>query len=529
MKITLKVVLYSYMDYKNSPYFHVAHARDLSGKDKILYRFLELIPGLIIWGTFVLIILLSYFLPVWAAIFIIVFDLYWLLKTIHLSYHHYYNWQRMKHNKDNDWSKLLENLKYENIYHLILLPFYQESETVVDGTIKSLSNSQYRKDRMIVVLACEERAGEEAQLLANKMKEKYSETFSDFLVTVHPKDLPGEIKGKGPNITYAAEKSRVEILDKKNIKYENVLVSAFDIDTVVGDQYFSCLTWHFLTEEDPINVSYQPVPLYNNNVWETPAISRVAAMTATFWQMIQQERPEKLVTFSSHSLSFKSLYDVGYWQKNMISDDSRIFWNIYFAKKGNYKVVPISYPVSMDANLAETKWKTFKNIYKQHLRWMWGASENIPYMLLGFIKIKEIPLKEKIRNSWVQIEGMWSMATNPIMILVLGWLPILLGGSDFRDTVLSYNLPNITRDLMTVATLGLILSAVIASSLLPKVPHWVKNVRKAKIIMTIQWLLVPFTIVLFGSIPAIHSATKLMTKRYMGEFWVTPKFRKLKD
>jgi hypothetical protein len=111
--------------------------------------------------------------------------------------------------------------------------------------------------------------------------------------------------------------------------------------------------------ENPYKVSFQPVPLYNNNIWEAPALSRVAAMTSTFWQMIQQERIEKLVTFSSHSLSFKSLYEVGYWQKNMISDDSRIFWNLYLAHDGDYGVVPLSYPVSMDANLAPNFFKTF--------------------------------------------------------------------------------------------------------------------------------------------------------------------------
>ena len=161
--------------------------------------------------------------------------------------------------------------------------------------------------------------------------------------------------------------------------------------------YFACLTWHFLTAENPYKVSFQPVPLYNNNIWEAPALSRVAAMTSTFWQMIQQERVEKLVTFSSHSLSFKSLYEVGYWQKNMISDDSRIFWNLYLANNGDYGVVPLSYPVSMDANLAPSFFKTFKNIYKQHLRWMWGV-ENIPYIMFNFMKNKKIPLKKKIQQ-----------------------------------------------------------------------------------------------------------------------------------
>jgi hypothetical protein len=378
---------------------------------------------------------------------------------------------------------------------------------------------------MIVVLAAEERAGEDAIKIANAMKAKYGNKFGDFLISVHPKDVPGEIKGKGPNITYAAEFARTEILDPKNISYEKVLVSAFDIDTVIWPHYFGCLTWHFLTVEDPLNKSYQPVPLYNNNIWQAPAISRVAATTSTFWQMIQQERPEKLSTFSSHSLVFKSLYEVGYWQKNMISDDSRIYWNLYLAKDGNYETVPISYPVSMDANLAPKLGTTLKNIYRQHLRWMWG-SENIPYMMFGFIKNKKIPLREKISKTFTQLTGFWSLATNPIMILVLGWLPIIIGGDRFRDTLLSYNLPIVTRILLTVATSGLILAAVISASLLPPMPINYKKRKRRWFVQMFQWVFVPFTIIAFGSIPGLHAQTRLMFGRYLGEFWVTPKHRK---
>ncbi len=506
-------------------YLKVAHARDLKGFDRALFRAFEILPGALTWTTFILIVVLSIFKPIWAAIFIIAFDLYWLLKTIHLSIHHYYNWKRLKHNAALDWQKMLVNLKYEHLYHMVILPYYNEGLEVIEGSVKSLLSSKYKKSKMIIVMASEARAGEEAYGYAKLMQEKYGDQFGHFTISSHPAGLPGEIKGKGPNISYAAEHARVEILDKNNIHYDNVIVSAFDIDTVVGDQFFGCLTWHFVTHERPYNVSFQPIPLYNNNIWETPAISRVAAMTSTFWQMIQQERPEKLVTFSSHSLSFRALYEVGYWQKNMISDDSRIFFNLFLLKDGDYGVVPLSYPVSMDANLAPKFTQTVKNIYKQHFRWMWGV-ENIPYLLFGFYKNKKIPFGKKFEQAWIQIEGFWSNATNPIMILVLGWLPIILGGPEFRDTVLSYNLPNITRDLMTIATSGLILSAIIAASLLPKRPKHLEGKKRVWVALTLQWLLVPFTIILFGSIPGIHAQTRLMFGRYVGEFWVTPKHRK---
>ena len=259
-------------------------------------------------------------------------------------------------------------------------------------------------------------------------------------------------------------------MDKNNIPYENVIVSAFDVDTVAYKQYFSCLTWHFLTVPDPYKVSFQPVPFYNNNIWNAPVLSRVVAGSSTFWQMIQQERPEKLATFSSHSVPFKSLYEIGYWQKNMVSEDSRIFWNLFLAHDGDYSVLPLSYPVSMDANVAPSFWQTVKNVYKQHRRWTYGA-ENLPYILFGFIKNKKIPFWTKFKISVVQIECFWSLATNPIIIFLLGWLPIILGGDKFNELVLSYNLPILTRNIMVVAMLGLIMSAIIFMTFLPERPQ----------------------------------------------------------
>ena len=300
-----------------------------------------------------------------------------------------------------------------------------------------------------------------------------------------------------------------------------MLVSAFDIDTVVYPQYFACLTWHYLTAERPERTSFQPVPLYNNNIWQAPMLSRVIAYSSSFWQMIQQERPEKLATFSSHSIPFKQLYEVGYWQRNVVSEDSRIFWNLLVRYDGDYDVLPMAYPVSMDANAASTLWQTAKNIYRQHRRWTYGA-ENIPYILFAFLKNPRIPRWKKIRWSLIQIDAFWSLVTHPLILFAFGWLPLYVGGRSFNVSVLSYSLSDIARIFLNLALIGLFVTAYIAFRLVPKRPQ--EFGRQKSIALFLEWLLVPFTMVAFSSIPGLDAQIRLLTGRYLG-FWVTPKRR----
>ncbi len=497
----------------------VGRASELAGKDRTLYRAFEILPGALAWTTILGCIFLSYFAPVAAAIAIIIFDFYWLLKTIYLSSYLQKNWRRLRHNQALDWVGMLENIRYDHVYHLILLPYYKENAAVIEKCLDSLISSRYDSKKFLVVLGAEARAGEQAVSIAKQMQARYAEKFADFLITVHPADVPGEMAGKGSNIAYAAEESRLKILDAKKIPYEDVLVSAFDIDTVVYENYFACVTWNFLTAEKPYHTSFQPVPVYNNNIWDAPALSRVVATSGTFWQMIQQEHPEKMTTFSSHSVSFKALYEIGYWQKNMVSEDSRIFWNAYFAYDGDYMVTPICYPLSMDANLAPKFWQTLVNIYKQQRRWGYGV-ENLPYVLFNLVKNKKISFWKKAGIGLTQIERSWSLSTNPILIFMLSWLPLIIGGPGFNTTVLSYNLPVITRNLMVLSMCGLVVSAIISMSFLPKRPA--SHSPSRFIFMVLQWVFIPITITVFGSIPGLDAQTRLMFGKYMG-FWVTPK------
>ena len=509
------------LPYAKRPDFKVGRATELTGSDRRLYRFLEIVPGLASWLSLIAMVLASIYAPFFAAYFIIAFSVYWVLKTAFLSYHLRYNWKRLKHYLTIDWGKMIERFEYGHLYHLIILPYYNESESVIDTSLSALSKTHYDKKSLIVVLAREERAGDESLHIANRMVEKWGAAFGAFHISSHPADIVGELAGKGANATWAAEDVRKHILDPHGIRYNHTLVSIFDIDTVVYPDYFNCLVWHFMTARRPLKSSFQPVPIFNNNMWEASALARVVAMSSTFWEMVQQERPERMATFSSHSVSFQALYEVGYWQTNMVSEDSRIYWNLLLANNGEYDVVPLSYPVSMDANMAGTFFGTIKNIYKQHRRWTYGV-ENFVYIVYHFTKNKNIPRGRRIKIALQQAEGYWSMVTNPIMLIILGWAPIFFGGRVFHETVLSYNLPIVVRDLLILAMFGLVVSSMISLTLIPKRPEG-KN-RFLYVVMALQWILVPITMVVFSALPGLDAQTRLMLGKYMG-FWVTPKHR----
>ena len=499
--------------------FKVGRASDLTGKDRRFFRLLEIIPGAFSWSILIGMILASIYLPFFAAYFIIAFAIYWVLKTIFLSYHVRYNWKRLRHHMKIDWQVLVRRFEYAHFYQLVIFPYYNEPVEVLEGALKGLSEAKYDLKKMVVVLAAEKRAGTEAVAQGYAMQEKYGQLFGHFLVTAHPADTVGEIAGKGSNTHFALHQVHTEVIERYQIPIKDVVTSIFDVDTVIYPDYFNCLMWHFLTAENPYKSAFQPVPLFNNNLWEAPALSRVMAMSSTFWQMIMQERPEKSATFSSHSVSYQALYEIGYGQANVVSEDSRIYWNLLVANNGKFDVVPLSYPISMDATIASSFWGTVKNIYKQHRRWTYGV-ENWCYIMYHFAKNKSIPLRQRISIAALQGEGYSSLVTNPILLFILGWAPIFLGTREFHETVLSYELPIMVRNLLIIAMGGLVVSSIISLSLTPPRPEG--HTRFTYVVMALQWIIVPITMVVFSAVPGLDAQTRLMFGRYLG-FWVTPK------
>jgi len=466
--------------------------------------------------------------PVAVAIFIILFDIYWFFRVATLSLYLMFTFRQMKQNMAVNWLEKVKEIKgWNDIYHLIILPMVDEPYEIVQETFEELKNTNYPKDKFIVVLAQEERASADNAETGKRIEREYGDLFHKFIISTHPHNIPGETIGKGSNQAYAAKAVKRDVIDKEGLDYSKIMTSVFDVDTQIYPEYFGVLTYSFLTEEDPQHASYQPIPFFNNNIFQTPAFARVIALSATYYQMMQQARPENMVTFSSHSVPFKALADINFWHVNKVSEDSRIFWQLFIENHGNWRTVPLAYPVSMDANVAPSFWQTIKNVYKQQRRWAWG-SENIAYMVTNFIKDKKMKLYKKLYWAFHTIDSFWSWSCASLMIFALGWMPLLLGGEEFNTSLLSFNLPRVTMQIMSLASLGIALSAILGVILLPPKPDWFKT--RHYFLYLIQWILLPVTMIVLGSFPAIDAQTRLMLggKYRLDKFWVTPKMREFK-
>ncbi len=558
--------------------FSFPDPRTTDPRKRRVQRILEIVPGVLTWSTLLGMFAASFFVPVWAAIFIIAFDLYWITRIVYVMYYSLRAHRFLQLGKAGDWlqrarlahkpdelklllerqitqnRKLLRNpslsrvrrkqtiwrirsdeyflkhnlpfidkkqvMSWDEVVHVAMLPTAGEDAEILIPSLESIRDSDYPNDKIIILLATEER--EERVHREEKvriLREKFGNVFADFIVTTH-KVSAGELKCKASNATFAA-RCLQKYLDRKGIDYKRVLLSNLDCDSVVHPRYFAALTYAYITNPKRLQRAYQPIPVYHNNLWDTNAFVRVIVTSSSFWHMFQSTRRE-MVTFSSHAEPFDTLVKVDFWPVNMISEDSIIYWKCVTYFHGDYEVVPIPLPVSLDAVLAQTYWKTIKNQYKQKRRWAYGI-ENFPVVMRAIWPDKKIPLRRKLSIAFEMLEGHWSWATAPFLLMLLGWLPLIFGGATFNQSVLAHNLPIVTRILMTLAMIGLVISMFLSLLRLPPRPS--HHSRKRYVYMVLQWVLVPFLAPITG-VPAIDSQTRLMLGKYFGEFWVTEKIRK---
>jgi hypothetical protein len=391
----------------------------------------------------------------------------------------------------------------------------KETLEVVEPGILAMRDGDYPAKRILLVLAVESRAPEPVRSQMYQVAKKYKNDFFDVLMTMHPSDTPGEARVKGANATFAA-RAATEYLAARGIAFENVILSCFDADTVPVRNYFSCLTYYYMITPDRIRTSFQPIPVYFNNIWDVPVFARLLDVGTSLFQIVEATDPRKLITFSSHSMSFQALVEIGYWPVDIISDDSAIFWKALLRYDGNYRTIPMPIVVSMDIVTGRNLRETLINIYKQKRRWAWGV-ENFAIVVRGFLRSTTIPLGQKVLHTCRLLDKFTSWSTWSFLLTFMPWMPTMLAGKDFATTTVYYVAPRIRGMIFMLASASLVVCMLTSMVLLPPEKRLGRRLMHA-----FEWLLIPIVVLVLSALPALDAQTRLMFGRHL-EFWVADK------
>ncbi len=527
------------------------------GKRTKQYRFFEILPGLLSYGAIILLIVLSFLNTVLASAYLLLIVLTALVRAVGIAYHTIkgnkelkracaVNWHarlmelgdaeasykklKDKNYKEYEFSNHKENLlaiatnpkkypKPDEIINAVIITAYTEPFDVIEPTIKALTKVTYDKKNLLIFFAYEERGGEAIEATVKKLKSLYGDRFMDFVLSKHPKDLPNEVVGKGGNITYAGHRLK-EYCDRNKIAYDKVIVTTLDCDNRPHPKYFDAVAYEYIVNENRNNMSYQPVSLFINNIWDVPAPMRVLATGNSFWNIISSVRPHTLRNFASHSQPLKALVGMNFWSVRTIVEDGHQYWRSYFYFKGNYTVQPILVPIYQDAVLSGTLKKTLKDQFKQLRRWSYGASD-IAYVAMNiFTKDRDVPLMPALGRFIRLLDGHVTLACISFLVAFGGWVPLIVNP---RASMLiaAQQLPDAISKIQQVAMLGIIITIVISFQIIPKRParyKWTKS-----IFMFTQWILMPVTAILYSALAAYVAQTRLMFGKYLDKFDLTEK------
>jgi len=460
------------------------------------WRLMEALPGILSWSFIIGLIGLSFVAIEVVAIVVIGYAILWLFKLFGYSQRLVSGYRLMRALKALNWNNGLndvldgdgaiervnaelaspsltperkralrpyrrmvqqqlaqanEPLDPELVRHAVIMPAYNESKAIIQPSIEALVRSNYDLSKVMLVLTVEERGGPDIQQAAKELIEQYGHHFGQAWSTVHPANVPGEIKAKAGNMVHAAKEITARV-EAAGIDPEHVVVTTIDCDHRVSSDYLAYLTYIYCVSDDRYKKSYQPMAMFFNNIWDAPALTRVIATNNSFWLLMEAMRPHRLRNFASHAQGLKGLIDADYWYVRTIVEDGHQYWRMYFTYAGEHTVVPLYTAIYQDAVLADGYLKTFREQFKQLRRWAYGASDT-PYVLVQSYRDRSIPWSKKLVQIFRQIEGYFSWACAPIILAIGGWLPLVasLFGSNY---IVAHRLPELTGFIMTISSWG---------------------------------------------------------------------------
>lgn len=468
-------------------------------------RFAEIVITLSTWAVVTVPLWLSPFHPAIVAYGIIAFDLNFLRLATVNAIRTIVAYRKIGQAQLVDFNKLIkERKRAEGIQHLVVIPCYKESVEKISETIRCVVENEYPwKPNLHVVLGFEKRedeAVEKERLLQELFQDKIE------IVATYHELSSNEIPGKASNQTWAVRKVVESMVMPRNYNVLSTLITICDADSKLPKNYFSYLTYAFLTDEDrQYHFYWAPVLLYNN-FWKLPFFVRMQASLSSIYRLASLEDKDNLIQISTYSMSLKLVQDVGYWDVDIIPEDWHMHLQAYFLYGTKVRTIPMYTMINGDAVYAGSMARTFVSRYEQEKRWAWGVSD-IAYSWSKLWTTPHIPFLPKFRKVlYLGINHLLWPTSFFILTVFATITPII--NPVFKRSVMGFILPQISGLILTLGSSMLVIYTIVDIMVRNKLD--IKTKPHNVIILVLQWYILPVVSLFLSAVPALDAHTRLL-------------------
>ncbi|KAG2227100.1 hypothetical protein INT45_003830 [Circinella minor] len=243
-----------------------------------------------------------------------------------------------------------EKLQYyedPRFIHAFIIPNYCEPEALLRDTINRLASHRNAQTHYIIILAMEQsEAGYEEK--GKRIQEAFTGQFLQFIITGHPSNIPGESRGKGSNVAYAARYGCTELSER--IDRRRVILTVTDSDSAIPELYVREMEDTLNKSDDPYHLLLAPPIFFSRNCFEVPAAVRVTDITWSAMVMANLGNSRGIAfPCSTYSLSMVLAERVGYWDTgaDAVGEDMHMFLKCFFKTDGQARTVAIHVPINL--------------------------------------------------------------------------------------------------------------------------------------------------------------------------------------
>ncbi|KAJ3065482.1 hypothetical protein HDU98_011150 [Podochytrium sp. JEL0797] len=262
-----------------------------------------------------------------------------------------------------------ELMTIRDILHVIVIPNYKESIETLKETLDVLASHAIAKTNYKICLGMEE-TEEGCQAKALSLATHYATSFHTITYTIHPKDLPNEIRGKSSNTNWACTQlfhrltTTGTLLPRPDSMYpislndscmDNLVLrhifTCIDADTCFAADYFTTVAYEYssISSHARKSVMFIPSIVFDRNSDKVNALVRMydVSWSAASLSFFLPWYPFKPAT-SAYSIPMELARAVGFWDtdREALGEDFHMTIKCTFATSGRLRILPIFSPAS---------------------------------------------------------------------------------------------------------------------------------------------------------------------------------------